>query len=117
MMKTAVQVVRGIAPIALALGVVLASQVVMPFTGSAGAATSGGGVLTVGTDLLSGTTVGAIEFDPTLFPVSAGNFAYDWPIYAGLLPRDNGRHVCAGSGLESNRSEYLHHRRPSLPGS
>ena len=31
MMKTAVQVVRGIAPIALALGVVLAGQVVMPW--------------------------------------------------------------------------------------
>ena len=86
MMKRAARVIREIAPIALALVVVLVSQVVLPLTDSASAATSsGGGVLTVGTDLLSGTTVGAIEFDPTLFTVSAGNFAYDWPIYAGLL--------------------------------
>src|SRR6185312_7256045 len=50
--------------------------------GKAGAASSGG-ILTVGYDLSA--TINPIEFDPSQFNSGACCFAYDWPIYAGLL--------------------------------
>ena len=62
----------------------LSSQVLTPSGGAAAAATSHQfGVLTDGYDL--STTINPINFDPTQFSSSACCFAYDWPIYAGLL--------------------------------
>jgi peptide/nickel transport system substrate-binding protein len=77
---------RSVRCIAAAVGVLLTAPFVA-LGGEAGAASKNttGGVLTVGTDVLSGSTVGPIEFDPTQFTVALGNFSYDWPIYAGLL--------------------------------
>jgi peptide/nickel transport system substrate-binding protein len=71
---------------AVAVGLALTAPVVT-LGGSAAAAskTASGGVLTVGTDVLSGSTVGPIEFDPAKFTVALGSFSYDWPIYGGLL--------------------------------
>jgi peptide/nickel transport system substrate-binding protein len=51
---------------------------------AAGAATSSGGVLTMGLDL-SGSASGPIDFDPAQFTVNGANFTYDWPMYGGLL--------------------------------
>ena len=51
---------------------------------TAGAASGGNyGDLTTGYDLSE--TINPIEFDPAQFTSSACCFAYDWPIYAGLL--------------------------------
>jgi ABC-type transport system substrate-binding protein len=66
----------------VAAGLVLGTQTVLS-VGGAGAASSGGGVLTVGYPLASG--INPIEFDPVQYNGPAGFFAYNWPIYAGLL--------------------------------
>jgi peptide/nickel transport system substrate-binding protein len=82
-MKTATKgVARWIALCILATGLVLGGQAAT-FSGQAGAASSGGGVLTDGYDLSSG--INPIQFDPSQFNSGACCFDYDWPIYAGLL--------------------------------
>ena len=64
------------------MGLLLAGQAIT-LGGQARAASSGGGALTIGYDFQSG--INPIAFDPQQFNSSACCFAYDWPIYAGLL--------------------------------
>src|SRR6185437_3409640 len=76
----------GLACIAAAVGLVLTVPgVALGQVAQAASNNAAAGILTVGTDVLSGNTVGPIEFDPTQFTVALGSFSYDWPIYAGLL--------------------------------
>src|SRR5579859_1266870 len=82
MRTTTVRVARWVTMCLLASGLLLGGQIVS-LGGQAGAASSGGGVLTIGQDL-SGS-INPIEFDPTQFNSAACCFSYDWPIYAGLL--------------------------------
>ena len=82
-MKTTTGTVgRWITMCVLATGLLLGGQAAT-FGGQAGAASSGGGVLTVGYDLSQ--SINPIEFDPSQFTSGACCFDYDWPIYAGLL--------------------------------
>src|ERR1019366_604836 len=68
----------------MAVGLMLSAQVLVVGGAPAGAASSGKyGNLTTGYDLSE--TINPIEFDPVQFVSSACCFAYDWPIYAGLL--------------------------------
>jgi peptide/nickel transport system substrate-binding protein len=68
----------------LAVGLMLSAQVLVGGGAVAGAASGGTyGDLTTGYALSSG--INPIEFDPTQFTSSACCYAYDWPIYAGLL--------------------------------
>ncbi len=69
--------------VVITLGLVLSAQVLAATDSRAGAASNGGGVLTVGADL-SGSSV-PVEFDPVTFTVASGNLIYDLPIYGGLL--------------------------------
>jgi len=69
----------------IALALLCGGAVVGSFAPPAWAASNTKGVLTVGTDILSGTTVGPVEFDPAQFTVREGYTAYDLPIYGGLL--------------------------------
>jgi len=62
-------------------GLLLGGQATI-FGGQAGGASSGG-ILTVGYDLSA--TINPIDFDPSQFNSGACCFAYDLPIYAGLL--------------------------------
>jgi peptide/nickel transport system substrate-binding protein len=79
---------RRVTMAALAIGLMLGTQVL------AGGATAGAasgakyGQLTTGYDLSE--AINPIEFDPTQFTSSACCFAYDWPIYAGLLRQTTG---------------------------
>jgi peptide/nickel transport system substrate-binding protein len=82
MRTTTIRAARWIAMCVLATGLLLAAQAAT-FGGQVGAASSGGGVLTVGYDFFSG--INPVQFDPALFNSSACCFDYDWPIYAGLL--------------------------------
>jgi ABC-type transport system substrate-binding protein len=76
--------VRHITLAGMAVGLMLSAQVLVVGNASAGAASSGKyGNLTTGYDLSE--SINPIEFDPTQFTSSACCFAYDWPIYAGLL--------------------------------
>ena len=75
---------RSIAVAAMAVGLMLSAQVLLPGGATAGAASGGTyGDLTTGYDLSE--TINPIEFDPAQFTSSACCFAYDWAIYAGLL--------------------------------
>jgi peptide/nickel transport system substrate-binding protein len=74
---------RHIATAALTAGMVLSAQVVIVGGATAGAAAGKYGNLTTGYDLSE--AINPIEFDPTQFTTSACCFAYNWPIYAGLL--------------------------------
>jgi peptide/nickel transport system substrate-binding protein len=77
-------VVRRISMAVMAVGLVLSAQVLVAGSTPAGAASGGKyGDLTTGYALSSG--INPIEFDPTQFTSSACCYAYDWPIYAGLL--------------------------------
>ncbi len=68
----------------MAVGLMLSAQVLVAGSATAGAASGGKyGDLTTGYDLSE--AINPIEFDPTQFTSSACCFAYDWPIYAGLL--------------------------------
>ena len=68
----------------MVLGLVLGTQVMVADVATAGAASTGQfGVLTTGYDLSQ--SINPIEFDPSQFVSNACCFAYDWPIYAGLL--------------------------------
>jgi peptide/nickel transport system substrate-binding protein len=82
MRTTTIRAARWIAMCVLATGLLLGGQAAT-FGGQAGAASSGGGVLTVGYDFFSG--INPVQFDPAQFNSSACCFDYDWPIYAGLL--------------------------------
>ena len=79
---TSVRAARWVTMCVLASGLLLGAQATT-FGGQAGAASSGGGVLTIGQDL-SGT-INPIIFDPSQFNAGSCCFSYDWPIYAGLL--------------------------------
>ena len=74
---------RPITMAVMAIGLLLSAQVLSG--GAAAGAASGGsyGDLTTGYDLSE--AINPIEFDPAQFTSSACCFAYDWPIYAGLL--------------------------------
>lgn len=68
----------------MAIGLILSAQLLLAEGTTAGAASGGNyGDLTTGYDLSE--AINPIEFDPVQFPSSACCFAYDWPIYAGLL--------------------------------
>jgi peptide/nickel transport system substrate-binding protein len=82
MRTTTVRVGRWVTMCVLATGLLLGG-LTASFGGQAGAASSGGGVITVSYDL-SGQ-INPIEFDPSQFNSGACCFGYDWPIYAGLL--------------------------------
>jgi peptide/nickel transport system substrate-binding protein len=82
MRTTTVWAARWVTMCVLATGLLLGGQATN-FGGQAGAASSGGGVLTIGQDL-SGA-INPIIFDPSQFNSGACCFSYDWPIYAGLL--------------------------------
>jgi peptide/nickel transport system substrate-binding protein len=76
--------VRQLTMFVMAIGLLLASQMLVTGSANAGAASSNaGGVLKVGYPFSGG--INPIEFDPTQFTGPAGFFDYDWPIYAGLL--------------------------------
>jgi peptide/nickel transport system substrate-binding protein len=81
-MKTTRRVARWATMSVLATGLLLGGAAIT-LGGQAGAASSGGGVLTIGYDFNSG--INPIAFDPAQFNSSACCFDYDWPIYAGLL--------------------------------
>src|SRR5487761_1813223 len=75
---------RRSADLGMAIGLVFGTQVLVAYVATAGAASSGQfGVITTGYDLSQ--TTNPIEFDPTQFTSNACCFAYDWPVYAGLL--------------------------------
>ncbi len=75
---------RRISMAVMAAGLMLSAQVLVAGGATAGAASSSGyGNLTTGYDLSE--AINPIEFDPVQFTSSACCFAYDWPIYAGLL--------------------------------
>ena len=82
MRTTTVRAGRWVATCVMATGLFLGIQAAT-LGGQAGAASSGGGVLTIGQDL-SGS-INPIIFDPSQFNSGACCFSYDWPIYAGLL--------------------------------
>ncbi len=68
----------------MAVGLTLSAQVLVAGGATAGAASAPKYAnLTTGYDLSE--AINPIEFDPTQFTSSACCFAYDWPIYAGLL--------------------------------
>jgi peptide/nickel transport system substrate-binding protein len=68
----------------MAGGLLLTALVPLAGSTPAGAASGGNyGTLKTGYALSSG--INPIEFDPTQFTTSACCFAYNWPIYAGLL--------------------------------
>jgi peptide/nickel transport system substrate-binding protein len=68
----------------MAVGLTLSAQVLVTAGGTAGAASSHKyGDLSTGYDLSE--AINPIEFDPVQFTSAACCFAYDWPIYAGLL--------------------------------
>jgi peptide/nickel transport system substrate-binding protein len=78
---------RGIAVLrivllAVAMVLVLSAEEIAPSSGSA-ATSSTGGALKVGYPFSDG--INPVAFDPTQFNGGACCFAYDWPIYAGLL--------------------------------
>ncbi len=74
---------RPITMAVMAIGLSLSAQV-LSGGATAGAASGGSyGDLTTGYDLSE--AINPIEFDPAQFTSSACCFAYDWPIYAGLL--------------------------------
>ncbi len=74
---------RPITMAVMAIGLLLSAQV-LSGRATAGAASGGSyGDLTTGYDLSE--AINPIEFDPAQFTSSACCFAYDWPIYAGLL--------------------------------
>ncbi len=75
---------RRVAMAVMAVGLMLSAQVLVAGGATAGAASGGNyGNLTTGYDLSE--TIQPIEFDPVQFTSSGCCFAYDWPIYAGLL--------------------------------
>ncbi len=75
---------RRITMAVMAVGLMLSAQVLVTGAATAGAASGGNnGNLTTGYDLSE--TIQPIEFDPVQFTSSGCCFAYDWPIYAGLL--------------------------------
>lgn len=75
---------RSITVAVMAFGLMLSAQVVAAGGTSPGSASGGNyGDLTTGYDLSE--AINPIEFDPMQFTSSACCFAYDWPIYAGLL--------------------------------
>lgn len=75
---------RRVATAVMVVGLMVSVQVLVAGNATAGAASgSGYGDLTTGYDLSE--AINPIEFDPTQFTSSACCFAYDWPIYAGLL--------------------------------
>src|SRR5580700_7638437 len=75
---------RRISMAVMAVGLVVSAQVLVVGGATAGAASGGKyGNLTTGYDLSE--SINPIEFDPVQFVSSACCFAYDWPIYAGLL--------------------------------
>jgi peptide/nickel transport system substrate-binding protein len=75
---------RPITMAVMAIGLLLSAQVLVAGGATAGAASGGSyGDLTTGYDLSE--AINPIEFDPAQFTSSACCFAYDWPIYAGLL--------------------------------
>ncbi len=82
MRTTTARAARWVTLCLLATGLLLGGQAVT-FGGQAGAASTGGGVLTDGYDLSQ--SINPIEFDPAQFNSAACCFDYDWPIYAGLL--------------------------------
>jgi peptide/nickel transport system substrate-binding protein len=68
----------------MTVGLMMSAQVLVTGGAPAGAASGAKpGNLTTGYDLSE--AINPIEFDPTQFTSSACCFAYDWPIYAGLL--------------------------------
>ena len=82
-MKTmAERAVRRIAAFMTAIGLVLGAQAIAPSSG-AGAASSGESVLTTGLDFSGYGS--PVTFDPAQFQTVACCFAYNWPIYGGLL--------------------------------
>jgi peptide/nickel transport system substrate-binding protein len=80
MRTTTVRVGRWVTMCVLASGLLLGGQAAT-FGGQAGA--SSGGVITAAYDM-SGQ-INPIQFDPSQFNAGSCCFAYDWPIYAGLL--------------------------------
>src|ERR1700722_19890012 len=77
-------VARRITMLVVSVGLVVGAQVLVAASAPAGAAGGGKyGDLTTGYTLASG--INPIEFDPTQFTPAARCFAYDGPIYAGLL--------------------------------
>jgi peptide/nickel transport system substrate-binding protein len=80
MRTTTVRVGRWVTMCVLATGLLVGGQAV---TSGSQAGAASGGVITVAYDM-SGQ-INPITFDPSQFNSGACCFAYDWPIYAGLL--------------------------------